>query len=146
MFLQLRYFWLLSLALYFSFFSCRNTSSPPCEPPHFKFAKEALLKQTNDAFCKSLICANGKTNSLHFNSLINLFNVTRSVTVSSLMELLTTHLLHKPYLVLSELIPNSAALLPSEAAGFHEVTVYNLSDRVYQSKQLQSLLCILSNA
>ena len=76
--------------IYFPFLPCRNTSSPPCEPPHFKFAKEASLKQTNDAFYKSLICGNDKTSSLHFNNLMNLFTIFRSLTVASWMELLTT--------------------------------------------------------
>ena len=76
--------------IYFPFLPCRNTRSPPCEPPYFKFAKEASLKQTNDAFYKSLICGNDKTSSLHFNNLINLFAVTRFLTVASLVELLTT--------------------------------------------------------
>ena len=69
--------------IYFPFLPCRNTSSPPCEPPHFKFTKEALLKQTNGN-------GNDKTSSLDFNNLINLFAVTSSYTVPSLMELLTT--------------------------------------------------------
>ena len=76
--------------MYFPFLPCRNTSSPPCEPPHFKFTKEALLKQTNDAFCKSFFCGNDKTSSLDFNNLINSFAVTSSYTAPSLMELLTT--------------------------------------------------------
>ena len=42
-------------------FPSKNTSSPPCEPPHFKFANEASLKQIKAAFYMSSISGNDKT-------------------------------------------------------------------------------------
>ena len=44
---------------------------PPCEPPYFKFANEASLKQIKATFNMSSIFANDKTASFDFNILMN---------------------------------------------------------------------------
>lgn len=45
------------------------------------------LKQTNEALWKSFICGNGNVTSLLFNSVINLFDVIRSIAITSLIKL-----------------------------------------------------------
>ena len=66
------------------------TRSPPCEPPHYKFTNEALLKQIKAAFDMSSIFGNVETTSLDLKILINLFAVIMPLIVASLIELLST--------------------------------------------------------
>ena len=66
-----------------------NTKIPPCDPPHFKFAKIALLKEINLEFSISSIFANDQTTSVYCNILMNLFAVIISLTVLPLTDPLT---------------------------------------------------------
>ena len=69
------------LTTFFNFFDChangninfpfllsKSTNSSSCESSHFKFVKEASLKQTNDTILKSFICGNDK--KLHYFSAV----------------------------------------------------------------------------
>ena len=66
----------------------KNTSSRACEPPHE--SHEALLKQIKAAFDMSSTFGNDKATSLDFEILMKFFVVIMSLTVTSLIELLTT--------------------------------------------------------